>query len=62
MKYVPGDPQNETLSSLDRSFFFDIDQTSILFNKENTKVLQPGSNYLHVSSEWDIKLKKQIKG
>ena len=47
---VPGNPQKETLKLLDKLLFFDIDQTSILLVKENTKVLQSGSEHLSVSS------------
>lgn len=41
-------------------FFFDIGQTSILFNKEKTKAKQPGLDYLHVSQEKDIKQQRQL--
>ena len=37
-EWVPGNPQKETLKLLDKLLFFDIDQTSILLVKENTKV------------------------
>ena len=58
MKWVPGDPQKEVLRS--KWLFFDINQISILFSKENAKVLQSDSDHLYVFSERGIKLQKQI--
>ena len=41
MKWIPGDPQKEIINWLDKMTFFRHKSnycTSILFNKENTKV------------------------
>ena len=52
MKWVLGDPQKKIL--------FDINQTSILFNKENTKVERSVFENLHVSSGRSIILQRQL--
>ena len=52
MKWVPRDPKIGSTQLIDKmTFFFGINQTSILFNKENTEVEQSGSEHLLVSSE-----------
>ena len=43
-----------------KCLLFDINQTSILFKKENTKVEQSGSEHLYVSSKIGITLQRQL--
>ena len=59
MKEVLRNPPKKTISYLNKWFFFDKNQTRVLFNKENTKVEQSCREHLYIFSERDITLQKQ---